>query len=61
MEWLGAYAAVNIQEVIRELLAVKASNEELTRRVERLEQEVQTLAGRERNRYSVRYVRGKDS
>jgi len=29
---------IDINEIIRELLAVKASNEDLTRRVERLEQ-----------------------
>lgn len=45
MEWLGA--AVNLNEVIRELLAIKANNEELTKRVLRLELEVEALASRE--------------
>lgn len=58
MEWLGAYAAVNINEVIRELLAIKANNEELTKRVQRLELEVEALAGGERDRFPVRYVQG---
>lgn len=50
MEWYGAYAAVNIQEVIRELLALKAANEELTKRVLKLELEVENLASSERHR-----------
>jgi len=49
MEWLGAYAAVNINEVIRELLAIKASNEELAKRVLRLESEVEELVRTQRN------------
>ena len=58
MEWLGAYAAVNINEVIRELLAIKANNEELTKRVLRLELEVEGFAHRERDRFPVRNVQG---
>ena len=60
MEWLGAYAAVNIQEVIKELLAIKANNEELTKRVLKLEMEVEALADRERDRLSVQYLPGEE-
>ena len=60
MEWLGAYAAVNINEVIRELLAIKANNEELTKRVLRLESEVEELARSQRDRLSVQYLPGEE-
>lgn len=49
---------IDIDALIRELLAVKASNEELTKRVTRLELEVEALASGERDRPSVRYVQG---
>lgn len=58
MDWYGAYAAVNLNEVIRELLVVKANNEELTKRIDRLELEVEAIASRERDRFPVRYVQG---
>lgn len=61
MEWYGAYAAVNLHEVIRELLALKASNEELTKRITRLEQEVEAIASRERNRDPIHYLYGEES
>jgi hypothetical protein len=60
VEWLGAYAAVNINEVIRELLALRANQEELTKRITRLEMEMEALADRERDRFPVRYVRGEE-
>jgi len=60
MEWYGAYAAVNIQEVIRELLAVKANNEELTKRVLRLEMEVEELARNQRDRLGIQYLPGEE-
>lgn len=53
MEWLGQ---VDINEVIRELLALKASNEELAKRVMRLELEVEALVGSKQDRRSVRYL-----
>lgn len=49
---------IDINELIRELLAVKANNEELTKRVLRLELEVEAIASRERDRFRVRYVQG---
>lgn len=49
-------AWIDINELIRELLAVKANNEELTRRVERLEQEVEALAHSKQDRPGVRYL-----
>lgn len=55
MEWYGAFAAVNIQAVINELLALRANQEELTKRVTRLETEVEELV-RERGQ-EVRYLR----
>lgn len=58
MDWYGTYAAVNLNEVIRELLAVKANNEELTKRIDRLELEVEAIASCGRDRFSVRYVQG---
>lgn len=56
MEWLGAYAAVNIDAVISELLYVKASNEELIKRITFLEGEVAALADRLHDRQFTRYV-----
>jgi len=39
-----------LNEVVRELLAVKANNEELTKRVAKLEAEVEAIASGQRNR-----------
>lgn len=49
---------IDINELIRELLALKVGNEELTKRVERLEMEVEAFAGSQRDRSSVRYMYG---
>jgi hypothetical protein len=54
----GIMGWIDINELIRELLAIKANNEELTKRVLRLELEVEAIASRERDRFSVRYVQG---
>lgn len=58
MEWLSAYAGVNIDAVVSELLYVKASNEELIRRITFLEDEVAALADRLYDRQFTRYVPG---
>lgn len=52
MEW--DYPAVNINELIRELLALKASNEDLARRIERLERKVEDLANAKQGRSGIR-------
>lgn len=49
---------IDIDGLIKEVLYIRASNDELTRRVQRLELEVEELARRERDRLSVRYMQG---